>query len=375
MYGEDLMSSLAPFREPRHQGSDALSLPALLEELGDEGLVRQAREDGLMKFGAFLIHPETLFLTSHARDNWLRAPMALRACMVSPDNHSTPGLMCRLCRSESERAARQAVARARPPWPRSAAGVRLIREAASDSLAAQKAWGRLPRNDEDFWCARFPEGTLVHRLPVSFLDPEHAAAVRRTSRRHRDLVKLVAPEWRPMYEWCLAKGKCLAPVAPHLTILVSGPRESGWLYDMSGTRFSCPCDLQTPPLRINREQDLPRLSMHSIRAIRSRGARRWLTARLQYEELVKLQAELTALTSVQITELNSTTVRQINSVLGQATRIEQKVGELRQKVELYISLQTALRSGSPGSSSSQAAQVVVRFRWGGLGLRFLGLNS
>ena len=108
------MASLAPFREPRHQGSDALSLPALLEELGDDGLVRQAREDGLMKSGAFLVHPETLFLTSHARDNWLRAPMALRACMVSPDNYSTPGLMCRLCRSESERAARQAVARARP---------------------------------------------------------------------------------------------------------------------------------------------------------------------------------------------------------------------------------------------------------------------
>ena len=56
-----------------------------------------------------------------------------------------------------------------------------------------------------------PDGTPVYNLPVPLLGRAEELALPATSCNHVRVVRILNPEWQPIYEWCWNVGHCVAP--------------------------------------------------------------------------------------------------------------------------------------------------------------------
>ena len=57
-----------------------------------------------------------------------------------------------------------------------------------------------------------PDGTRVTNVPVSFLAHLDCLALRCVSKGVQGALRVLAPEWRLVSEWCVAVGHCVAPL-------------------------------------------------------------------------------------------------------------------------------------------------------------------
>jgi len=89
-------------------------------------------------------------------------------------------------------------------------------------------------------CLTIGNGVRVHHLPYSFLDRASELAVRATQRSGHWTVAALNPEWLPVWEWCRALGRCVAPVP---SVVLQHALTTGFLPEAFIPPNSCRCGL------------------------------------------------------------------------------------------------------------------------------------